>query len=168
MIMDNDEMTNKSPSVQKILNKLISEEIAASMFYNGCMIAAEDKTNEAFNKLFSTIADDELNDHYNKLKNWAVANDYSVPFKLKDYNKYAEESIKQLENLKKNKDLSYYVDEAIKSEQMALSSYVEALENDSVPYDLNALMMQNYYDECEHYDNLSFMKYAFGAEAEIV
>lgn len=164
--MKNDEL--KIISVQKTLNKVISEEIIANIFYNACILAVEDKTNNAFNKLFSTIAEDELNDHYQKLKNWAIKNDYTVPFKLKELSKYAETSVKQLENLKKNKDLEYYVDEAIKSEQLALASYTEVLENDEIPYDLNALIIQIYYDEQEHLERLSFMKYAFNTSAEII
>ena len=37
--MNKEDMTTKTPSVQKALNRLISEEIAAGMFYNGCLLA---------------------------------------------------------------------------------------------------------------------------------
>ena len=161
-------MTTKIPSVQRALNKLIAEEFIAGMFYNGCLLAAAKVSNEAFCKLFAETAADELNDHLLHLKKWAILNEYDVPFKLKDYEKYAENAVKQLNNIKKDKDLDYYIDEAIKSEQDAIASYEEALKDDNIPYDLYAIMQQNYYDEIDHLESLNFLKYAFGAEATVV
>lgn len=162
--MKTEDLTIKTPSIQRILNKLIAEEIIANMFYNGCIYEAKEIAVDAFQKLFSEIADDELYDHYAQLKKWALDNGYDVPFKLKDLEKYADACVKQLNALKSAKKLAYYIDEAIKSEQDAIKSYEAALKTDDLPYDLNAIMLQNYYDEVSHLDNLTFLKYAIEAE----
>lgn len=163
--MDKDDMTTKIPSVQKALNRLISEEFVAGMFYNCCLTAAPQPSNEAFDKLFSEIAVDELNDHLANLKRWAIMNDYDVPFTFKHYEKYAEEAVKQLNSIKRDKDFNYYINEALKSEQDAIKSYEEALKDDNIPYELYVIIQQNYYDELDHLESLNFLNYAFSAEA---
>ena len=84
--------------------------------------------------MFVEIAVDELDDHCKKLCDWAIANDYSVPFKFKDYEKFAEKkTVEQFNSLKEEQEASYYVAEAIKSEEEAIKSYNEALEYDDLP-----------------------------------
>lgn len=165
--MNKEDMTNTIPSVQKALNKLISEELAAGLFYNGCLLAAGAITDESFARFFNETAVDELEDHMKHLKHWAISNGYSVPFKPKDYEKYAEKGIKQLNNLKSGKDINYYIDEAIKSEEDAIASYDEIMQDDNIPYDLYAIMQQNMYDEIDHLEGLKFLKYAFDADAYV-
>jgi hypothetical protein len=88
---------------------------------------------------------------------------------MKDYIKYAPECNKQLDKIKMYEDPLYYIDEAIKSEQFAIASYEEVLQDTTnIPYELNAIMLQNYYDELEHLDDLMVMKYAIEAGAELV
>ena len=71
--------------------------------------------------------------------------------------------------IKMYEDPLYYIDEAIKSEQFAIASYEEVLQDTTnIPYELNAIMLQNYYDELEHLDDLMVMKYAIEAGAELV
>lgn len=166
-IMNKEDMTTKTPSVQKALNRLISEEIAAGMFYNGCLLAIGEIPDQSFIKLFSETAVDELDDHMEHLKFWAIANGYSVPFKPKDFEKYAEKAIKQLNSLKAGKDVSYYIDEAIKSEEDAIASYDEVMQDDNIPYELYAIMQQNLYDEMDHLESLKFLKYAFDTDAYV-
>lgn len=62
------EMTKEEKSTQKILNKIMSEELLANMFYTGCIVAADKDEAELFEKLFVEIAEDELDDHFMTLK----------------------------------------------------------------------------------------------------
>lgn len=160
-------MTTEDRKIQKLLNKLMSEEMLAHMFYMGCIVATCKCKSSVFAEMFIDIAKDELEDHFMHLKDWAIANDFEVPFKLKDYIKYAENDNKRLDNLKKDQEALYYVNEAIISENFALKSYTEALQDEAVPYDLNCILMQNYYDECEHLETLSVLKYALEAGADL-
>ena len=155
--------------IQKILNKLISEEVIANQFYIGCTAAACKCQKALFNDMFVEIAIDELDDHCKNLCEWAKNNDYSVPFKFKDYEKYAASSVvKQFENLKEDQEASYYVAEALKSEDDAINSYQEAMEYDNLPQDLNAILIQNYYDELEHKENLETLKMAVDGQIDLV
>jgi ferritin len=62
------EMTKEEKSTQKILNKIMSEELLAHMFYTGCIVATDKDEVELFEKIFVEIAEDELNDHFMTLK----------------------------------------------------------------------------------------------------
>ena len=155
--------------IQKILNKLISEEVIANSFYIGCIAAACKCQKAVISDMFVEIAVDELDDHYKKLCEWAIANDYSVPFKFKDYEKIAEKkTVEQFNSLKEEQEASYYVAEAIKSEEEAIKSYNEALEYDDLPQDLNAILLQNKYDEIEHYENLDTLKNAIDNQVDLI
>lgn len=155
--------------VQKILNKLISEEVIANNFYVGCIAAACKCQKALFNDMFAEIAIDEMDDHCKHLCEWATANDYSVPFKFKDYEKFAGKGVvEQFDKLKEEQDASYYVAEAIKSEEDAIKSYNEALEYDDLPQDLNAILLQNKYDEIEHYENLMTMKNVIDNQVDLI
>ena len=162
------ELTKEEKGIQKILNRIISEEILAHMFYSGCMVTVKNCKSDGFFKMFSEIAEDELNDHYIKLKNWAIENKFDVPFKMKDYAKYAESDTKQLDSLKVNADPIYYIDEALLSESKAILSYEDALKNNFIPYDLNSILLQNYYDELTHLKQLNALKFTLEAGAELI
>lgn len=156
-------------NVQKILNKLISEETIATDFYVGCVVAACPCQSKQYSKMFFDIAVDERDDHCKKLVEWAIANDYSVPFKYKDFEKYADQKVvKQMSSLKEGLEAKDYVAEAIKSEQWAIESYQKALESKDIPYDLHCILLQNYYDEQEHLEQLTTKSYAFDANADLV
>lgn len=89
-------------------------------------------------------------------------------FKSKDLAKAAPECFEQVEKLKDGQDALYYIEEAIKSEKFAIASYAKALENESNPYELDALLLHNYYDELEHLERLVTMKNVLEAGAELV
>lgn len=161
-------MTTEERKIQKVLNKLMSEEMLAHMFYMGCTVATKKETSNVFIKMFVEIAEDELNDHFMHLKNWAVANDFDIPFKMKDYVKYAEKCTKQLDSLKTDQSLEYYVEQAIISEVDAINSYEEVMKIEELPYELNTIIMQNYYDELEHMDKLNILKYALESGADLI
>ena len=155
--------------VQKILNKLVSEEIIASNFYLGCIMACQPDERKAFSEMFIEIAQDEMDDHCKKLCVWASNCGYSVPFKFKDFEKYAAKSVfAQYDKLKDGQGASYYVDEAIKSEEDAIKSYKEAMEYEDIPQDLNAILLQNYYDELEHLENLQTLKMAVDGQVDLI
>ena len=162
------ELTKEEKAIQKVLNKIMSEEILAHMFYMGCIVATCKCKSDVFSGMFSEIAEDELNDHFMKLKNWALDNGFEVPFKMKDYIKYAERDNKQLDKLKIDEDPIYYINEATTSEAAAINSYEEALNNKDIPYELNAILLQNYYDELEHLEKLNVLKFAIEAGAELI
>ena len=161
-------MTTEEKNIQKLLNKIMSEEMLAHMFYMGCIVATCKCNSAVFQKMFTEIAEDELNDHFMKLKNWATENCFKVPFKMKDYAKHAEKDNRRLESLKLDEEALYYVDAAILSELDAIASYEEALDNEDIPYELNAILLQNYYDEIEHLDQLRTLKFAIEAGADLV
>lgn len=154
--------------LQDILNKLISEEVIANQFYIGCIKAACKCQKTVIREMFIDIAVDELDDHAKNLIQWAEYNDYSVPYKFKDFEKYAAKTVvKQLDQLKDDQEAAYYVAEGLKSEEDAIASYKEAMEYEDVPQDLNAIFLQNYYDEIEHHENLATLKNAIDAGADL-
>lgn len=159
MKKENDEFFDAK--VQKVLKKLISEETIAHDFYVGCIAATCTCQSQHFAKVFCETAKDELDDHCKKLVEWAIMNDYDVPFKYKDYEKFADEKVvKQFNSLKQGQDAFYYIQEALKSEQFAIESYEEALKIE-MPYELHAIILQNYYEEFEHLQTLQTMVFAF-------
>lgn len=154
--------------VQKILDKLISEEMIAYYFYTGCIVASCCDVKKQLKTIFTDIAADELSDHYNKLVEFAISNGYDIPFKPKDYEKNAASSLsKQLDKLKTKQEISYYVNEAFKQEETAINSYEEAMSYKDIPYELNAILMQNFYDEKEHLSKLETLKNALEAGAQL-
>ena len=154
--------------VQAILNKLISEEVIANQFYIGCIAAACKCQKALFNDMFVEIAVDELDDHCKNLCQWAIENDYSVPYKFKDYEKFADAKVvKQFDKLKDDQEATYYIQEAIYSENLALKSYEQAMQYDELPQDLNAILLQNYYDEVDHAEKLQTLKIAVEGQVSL-
>ena len=118
------------PKIQKLVNKLISEETIAHDFYIGCIMAVDKDEVCCIENIFVETANDELNDHCKSLVKWAKDNGYDVPFKYKDYEKEASPSVvKQYRDLKTKQSAKFYIEEAIKSEHDAIASYEEALKN---------------------------------------
>lgn len=157
-----------SKKVQDILNKLISEEMLANETYRGACMVCKLEDAVKLSKPFQTIADDELGDHHRALVTFAACNDYKVPFQEKDYKKYASEvSWKSYDGMKRDADMMYYIDLMIKGEEDAIKSYEEALKVDDVPYELYAILQKNYYDECQHLDDLHTLKIAAEAGADL-
>ena len=145
----------------KLLKKLISEEMIAHDMYVGSVIACKDKQRDMIRDMFIHIAEDELDDHAKNLIEWALSNGYDVPFKYKDYEKYAgEATVRQFNTLKSGEDADYYIDQALKAEEDAIASYGEALQMEDMPPDLLPILTRNYYDELEHLEELNSLKIA--------
>lgn len=156
------DMDAEQKKIQKMLNRLISEEIIARDFYNGCINACN--KSDFFKDDFEKVAEDEFEDHAKNMIDWAKENGYSVPFKYGDYEKYAdEECVKQLKNLKKDEEIGYYLSEAVKSEVNAIKSYEEFVWNNDIPMDLKGILLRNYYDELEHLDIFQLKIAGYGA-----
>lgn len=157
--MQKNELTKEEKSIQNILNKLIAEEYIANMLYknlyNKILFQKQEilADIESFN-LFNIIANDEYEDHYRKLVSYAVANGFTFPISLKDLEKNASASVKQLNGIKDKQSSEYYVKEAIKSELAAIKMYEEAIVSKQIPYELTAICTQIYYDEIDHLDKL--------------
>lgn len=166
MKLKNDKLFNSK--IQKILNTLISEEIVATDFYSACTKATFKDQVDKFGKMFVDIANDEKLDHASALIKFAIDNDYDVPFKYKDYEKYANEKMfKLFNNLKSGEKTKYYIEQAIKSEELAIESYTEAMKIEDTPYELYQILMQNYYDEIEHLSKLNTLADALKAKVNL-
>ena len=114
------------------------------------------------------IAEDELDDHFMTLKQWALLNGFTVPYKVKEYSKFAEKDTKRLDSLKNEQKASYYIKQAIESEQDAIASYEEALKNEDLPYELHAILMKNMFEETEHLEKLTLLQNAFDSKVLLV
>lgn len=156
-----------SAKVQKILNRLISEEMLAYQTYIAFMLAIDPVYLPVVAECFTDIAEDEMYDHHTNLVAFARQNDYDIPCTQKEYEKFASEvSVKTYAGIKKAKDAKFYLEEAIKTEEDAIKSYNEALDDDDVPYELNAILLHNLYDEEEHLEDLKSALYAVEAQQD--
>lgn len=160
---------NYNPKIQKALNKLISEEIIAHDQYIGSIVATCKCQADQFAQMFVKIADDEYDDHFKKLVEYAIANDYDVPYKYKDYEKYADPKVfKLLNNLKSGEKTQYYIDKAVEAEKLAVDSYSVIASDAELSYDFTSILWQIYYDEVEHLEKFQILSDALKAGAELV
>lgn len=159
---------NYNPKIQKALNKLISEEVIAHDQYIGSIVATCKCQTDEFAEIFISIAKDELDDHCKKLVEYAIANDYDVPFKWKDYEKHAEpKAFKLLDSLKSGEKTKYYIEKAVESEKLAVESYSQIAQDPDLPYEFTSICWQIYYDEVEHLSKLSILSDALAAGAQL-
>lgn len=162
-IQFNDEVEAKL--VQKLLNKLISEEWLAGNTYLlfKTAISKEDPNINSIVQAFDETAVDELSDHMAKLVDFAIQFGYDVPSTFKEFKRFADKNDFELfESFKKDKDSNYYLDQSILSEQRAIASYNKAIAQMDDVYDYNgfqALLKTIYYDEVEHLETFKFLKY---------
>ena len=150
------EMTKEEKSNQKIINKIISEGFISNSFFNGCVSSCSKDQCKIIEKMFMDIATKEFDNGYIQINKFAYYNDFDVPFKFKDYEKYANEKIVKIFNsLKKDENVEYYVEKAIEFQSLIIESYQEYLQDIDVNIELNALILRNYYSECETLDKLN-------------
>ena len=118
--------------------------------------------------MFVHIAKDELDDHYKKLVAYAIANDYDVPFKWKDYEKYADpKAFRLLNSLKTGEKTKYYIEKAVESEKLAVESYLQIAQDPELPYEFTSICWQIYYDAVDHLSKLAILNDALAAGAEL-
>lgn len=167
--MKNEKSPLYNKNVQKVLSKLIAEEMLANSMYRISIIACNPLESIKIADMFRETADDELMDHHQNLVKFAVMNDYDVPCQDKEYKKFASETAwKSYDNIKKDQDAKYYIDLAIKAEEDACESYLKAMDVEDIPYELYAIIQKNYYDEKEHLENLKTLQIANEVNAELV
>lgn len=152
------EMTKEEKSNQKIINRVVSESFISNSFFNGCISACSKDQCKIIEKMFTEIASKEFENGYIKVNKFAYLNDFDVPFKFKDYEKYANEKIVKIFNsLKNNENIEYYIEKAIEFQSLIVESYQEYLMNVDMDIELNALLLSNYYSECEISDKLKIL-----------
>lgn len=162
------EKTKEEKKNEKILKKLISEEWIASNFYEQMIYACVPEERDVICAIFLKNRDDEKNDHYTKLIDFCIENGFDVPCKMSDYEMYADENIvKQFDKWSKGKNAGYYIEQAIKSEEDAVKSYLEVLNDESVFECVKRLVLEFYYDELEHLGNLNSLLIAYNVSAKI-
>ena len=150
------EMTKEEKSNQKIINRVVSESFISNSFFNGCISACSKDQCKIIEKMFTEIASREFENVYAKVNKFAYINGFDIPFKFKDYEKYANEKIVSIFNsLKKDENIEYYVGKAIEFQALIIESYQEYLQDTDVDVELNALILRNYYSECETFDKLN-------------
>lgn len=155
--MAEETLTKVEKNTQKILEKLISEERIAVDFYMGALNNVKPEQRALIHDKFKEIALDEKHDHFKKLVKFATLNGYEVPFKYKDFEKFASKKTVNLFNsLKVGEDALYYIEKAIESEKDAIASYEKALSEEFV-FELQAVLLNNYYDELEHLEELELL-----------
>jgi ferritin-like protein len=154
--MEDDEKIIKN--TQKILNKLISEEIVAANLYNGSITSVKPEQVCFIREKFQEIANDELNDHWVQLTKFANENGFDVPFKMKDIEKYASKKLlSKVENLKNKEDAIYYIEKAIEGEEEAIKSFEEALNDEWLFNELQPILLRCYYEEIQHLEELNLL-----------
>lgn len=165
---DNNEYYNAK--IQKILNKLISEEWLAGNMYSFYMQAVDPKERSLVFDMFGAISDDEIDEHYKSLVDWALLYGYDVPCTLRDIERHASKNAVRLFNsFTKNKDAMYYVNKTIEAEEDAILSYQEALQCEELVQfgDLQAIILRNYTDELQHLENLGIYEYSDSITAQV-
>ena len=152
------EMTKEEKSNQKIINRIVSESFISNSFFNGCISACSKDQCKIIEKMFTEIASREFENGYVKVNKFAYINGFDIPFKFKDYEKYANEKIVKIFNsLKNNENIEYYIEKAIEFQSLIVESYQEYLSNVDMDIELNALLLNNYYSECETSDKLKIL-----------
>ena len=165
----NDSIVDKK--LQDAVRKLISEEYFAYQLYLSSKMAVKKEERGVLFDLFTTIATDELDDHMKMLIDWCVEYNVDVPCSEVDFKKYADKKVsRQVLQLKKNKDAGYYLDEARKSEELAIASYKEVLNGEDVCQftDLQSILWKIYYEEAEHLRDIDTTRIAYDAGDDIV
>ena len=157
--MDNE--TKMQKSTEKALKKLISEEIIAVDFYVGCLGSVMCEERKFIEEKFTEIMLDERDDHLQKLVKFAresYCDEFEVPFKYKDIEKYASNKcVSTFNKLKRGEHAAYYIEKAIEIEKDAIASYEEVLEDEWVSAEANAILLNIYYDEVQHLQELELL-----------
>lgn len=106
-----------------------------------------------------------------ELIKWCKTYDYDIPCSEKEFKKYADPKIyKIVQDLKKNQDAVYYIQEAIKQENLSIKSYKNALNTKNLCEftDLQSLLWNIYYEEEEHLSELNSSLIAIEANADLI
>ena len=153
--MENEDKVAKT--TQKILNRLISEEVIAASIYEGAVNNVKPEQRKFIEKKFLEIAADEMQDHWKSLTKFATENGFSVPFKFGDIERHASKKmVSKLNGMKPGEDAAYYIQKGLESEVEAIRSFEEALDQEYV-YELQPILLKCYYDEIQHLEDLQLL-----------
>ena len=169
--MEKNENSLASATLQKAVQKLIAEEYSAYQLYFFSKFAVKAEDRGVIVDLFDQIAADELNDHLKTLAEWCAEYGVDIPATESDFKKAGSKPMQKIvSDLKKNKDAGYYLEQAVKQEELAMKSYKDVLENSEVSQftDLQSALWHIYYDEAEHMQNLNTAIIAYEAGDSLV
>lgn len=163
-------MSNEVATLEKTVKKLISEEYFAGQLYflfRNALTTTSKNASDFRSSLIETSTD-ELNDHMLGLIAAARIYGLDVPVSCPEFKIFAgKKDTEAFMNIKKGKDIQYYIDESIESEKRAIISYNEAL---AIPClmdypELYSRILNNLYDEQDHLETFLFSQYVNSIES---
>ena len=132
--MEKNENSLASPALQRAVQKLIAEEYYAYQLYFFSKYAVKSEDRLVLANLFGQIAADELDDHMKSLVEWCYEYGVDVPATEREFKSaVSKEFFNVVDRIKKGQDARYYLDVALKLEEMSMDSYKTVLEMDDVP-----------------------------------
>ena len=156
----------KSKDIQNMLNKLISDEWFAGHIYKQFIMLVKPECRSAISEPMLDVSNDEIDDDYKNLIEFAIENGYSIPVTYNEMKKFADkEDVKLFENCKKDEDAMWYVNKSINAEDRAIKTYEKYVDQNwlnSEPM-LQIIVRNNYYDEVEHLKTFKFIHDSFEA-----
>ena len=157
----NDEAKNRK-KVQDTLNKLISDEWFAGNIYKQFVFMLKPEDRSLLEETLIDVANDELDDHFASLVDFAAKNGYDVPSSYNDMKKHADlEDVKLFEKCKAKQDINFYIDKSLASEERAITTYEKYVNDEFFKFnapDLDLIIRNNYYDEIDHKEKFNFAK----------
>ena len=153
---------DKDQDIQRAINRLMSEEWFAGQMYKQFILLVDPSDRHLICEKMAEVANDELDDHFKSIAQFAVDNGFDIPANYNEMKRYADkQDVRDFESAKKNQDAMYYIDKAVASEQRAIESYQKYLDDydfASKFQDFKLILMNAYYDEQQHLKDFQFMK----------
>jgi len=147
-------------NIQKLLDKLISDEWFAGHIYKQFILLIDKNERHQVEEQLLDTACDELDDHMMSLVKFACENGYEVPTTYNELKKNADkDDIKLFESCKKNENAQWYITKVIDAEKRAIETYEKYINEEYVRInpDLSLIVNNNYYDEVEHLSQYNFI-----------
>jgi len=119
--MKKNEESLVSPKLQKVVQAMISEEYFAYQLYFFSRFAVKAEDRGVLADMFAQLGADELDDHLKDLVEWCAEYNVDVPATEAEFRRAAARPMQKIvSDLKKNQDAGYYIDQAIKQEELAI------------------------------------------------
>ena len=164
-------MKDTDKEIQKAVAKLIAEEWIAGTMYKMMTLACKQDQRGVIKDLFNEIGNDEIDDHFASLVKWCDQFGCYIPCSEDEFNKLADKKLVKLaKEVKKGQDAKYYIEKALESEELAINSYKEVLDEQPVHIytELQSILWSIYYDEEEHLKDLNSSLIACDANVEMI
>lgn len=161
IIFDNEIELRKFKSFKEAVKAMISEEWFAGqlyLFYTSGL-KSENIDSETYN-LMKELFLDELDDHYINLCKFAKMYEFKIPKNEEEFREYSSKVFTDAydKTVLQNKDVKFYLEKSIEAEYEAIISYLSVLtqfESElNEMMDFKQIILNNYYEEIEHYDRL--------------